>query len=43
MLRGRWRNVLTGEELEGRADGEDAGLAADELFGSFPVALLERI
>ena len=40
VLAGRWRNVLTGEELEGGTDGE---LAVDELLGSFPVALLERI
>jgi (1->4)-alpha-D-glucan 1-alpha-D-glucosylmutase len=39
VLAGRWRNVLTGEELEGGTDGE---LAADELLGTFPVALLER-
>ncbi|MEW5931004.1 MAG: malto-oligosyltrehalose synthase [Gemmatimonadota bacterium] len=38
VLEGRWRNVLTGEELDGAE-----GLAAGELFGSFPVALLERI
>jgi (1->4)-alpha-D-glucan 1-alpha-D-glucosylmutase len=38
VLEGRWRNVLTGEELDGAE-----GLAAGELFGSFPVALLERM
>ncbi len=43
MLGGRWRSVLTGEQLEGRTDGEEPGLAAEELFGGFPVALLERI
>jgi (1->4)-alpha-D-glucan 1-alpha-D-glucosylmutase len=37
-LAGRWRNVLTGEELRpGRH-----GLAAERVFASFPVALLER-
>ena len=38
-LAGRWRNVLTGEEL--RAD--DGGLDAEAVFASFPVALLERL
>jgi (1->4)-alpha-D-glucan 1-alpha-D-glucosylmutase len=38
-LAGRWRNLLTGEELRG---GED-GLAAAEVLAHFPVALLERI
>ncbi len=38
-LAGRWRNVLTGEELRAGADGLDA----QEVFAAFPVALLERI
>jgi (1->4)-alpha-D-glucan 1-alpha-D-glucosylmutase len=38
-LAGRYRNVLTGEEL--RAD--KGGLDAEQVFAAFPVALLERI
>jgi (1->4)-alpha-D-glucan 1-alpha-D-glucosylmutase len=41
-LEGRWRNVLTGAEVEGRPGDGGAALAADELFADFPVALLER-
>ncbi|HST61914.1 MAG TPA: malto-oligosyltrehalose synthase [Longimicrobium sp.] len=38
-LTGRWRNVLTGEELRAGADGLDA----EQVFAAFPVALLERM
>jgi (1->4)-alpha-D-glucan 1-alpha-D-glucosylmutase len=38
-LAGRYRNVLTGEEMRAGADGLDA----EKLFAAFPVALLERI
>ncbi|HEX2092065.1 MAG TPA: malto-oligosyltrehalose synthase [Longimicrobiaceae bacterium] len=41
VLKGRWRNVLTGAEVEARRPG--AALAVDELFADFPVALLERV
>ncbi|HEX2190795.1 MAG TPA: malto-oligosyltrehalose synthase [Longimicrobiaceae bacterium] len=43
LLAGRWRNAFTGETVEGTTRGAGTALAADELFGSFPVALLERI
>ena len=42
ILEGRWHNVLTGETVRGRPYGSGTALAADELFASFPVALLER-
>ncbi|HEY0026119.1 MAG TPA: malto-oligosyltrehalose synthase [Longimicrobium sp.] len=38
-LAGRYRNVLTGEDLS----GVDGSLAVEEVFATFPVALLERI
>jgi (1->4)-alpha-D-glucan 1-alpha-D-glucosylmutase len=38
-LAGRYRNVLTGEEMRGRAEGLDAA----QVFAAFPVTLLERI
>ncbi|HEV2148044.1 MAG TPA: malto-oligosyltrehalose synthase [Longimicrobiaceae bacterium] len=42
ILAGRWRNVLTGAEVEGVERGGGTALAVDELFADFPVALLER-
>jgi (1->4)-alpha-D-glucan 1-alpha-D-glucosylmutase len=38
-LAGRYRNVLTGEELS----GADGSLNIEDVFANFPVALLERI
>ena len=38
-LAGRYRNVLTGEEMRAGTDGLDA----EKLFAAFPAALLERI
>ncbi|HET6229859.1 MAG TPA: hypothetical protein VFE05_07285, partial [Longimicrobiaceae bacterium] len=43
VLSGRFRNVLTGEVVESSPRGALAGLRADELFASFPVALLEKV
>jgi (1->4)-alpha-D-glucan 1-alpha-D-glucosylmutase len=42
-LGGRWRNVLTGDEVEAHPRGAGVGLAAEELFARFPVVLLERV
>jgi (1->4)-alpha-D-glucan 1-alpha-D-glucosylmutase len=43
VLGGRWRDVFTHEEVEAQPRGAEVGLAVDRLFGSFPVALLERV
>ncbi|HEU0055121.1 MAG TPA: malto-oligosyltrehalose synthase, partial [Longimicrobium sp.] len=40
---GRYRDVLTGEELRTHDRGDRAELPLDQVFAHFPVALLERI
>jgi (1->4)-alpha-D-glucan 1-alpha-D-glucosylmutase len=43
VLHGRWRNAFTHEEVKARGDADGAFLAAEEVFRTFPVALLERV
>jgi len=39
----RYRNVITGQVLEAKPEQEHSRLAADELFRTFPVALLQAV
>jgi (1->4)-alpha-D-glucan 1-alpha-D-glucosylmutase len=39
----RYRNVLTGEEVTAVPDGDRVALPLSELFGTLPLALLERV
>ena len=43
LLAGRYRDVLTGTEIEARGEGEESVVPVRRLLGSFPAALLERI
>jgi (1->4)-alpha-D-glucan 1-alpha-D-glucosylmutase len=38
-----YRNVFTGEVLSAHAEGGEQGIFLSDIFGSFPVALLERL
>jgi (1->4)-alpha-D-glucan 1-alpha-D-glucosylmutase len=39
-MHGSWRNVLTGQTVASRAQGEGQGLTLAQVFEAFPYALL---